>query len=60
VQDGDRIRVDIRAGTLENLTTGKSLQTKAPSAFLLEMLEAGGLIALLKSGSGSFFPKVAR
>jgi 3-isopropylmalate/(R)-2-methylmalate dehydratase small subunit len=60
VQDGDRIRVDIRAGTLENLTSGKTLECKAPSPFLLEMLEAGGLIPLLKSGSAAFFPKVAQ
>ena len=49
--------LDIRAGTLENLTSGKSLQSKAPSAFLLEMLESGGLIPLLKSGSGGLFQK---
>jgi hypothetical protein len=60
VHDGERIRVDIRAGTVENLTSGKSLETKAPSGFLLEMLEAGGLIPLLKSGSGSIIAQVAR
>src|ERR1700738_3325415 len=54
VEDGDRLRVDVRAGTLENLTSGKSLQSKAPSAFLLEMLESGGLIPLLKTGSAAF------
>jgi len=58
--DGDRLRVDVQAGTVENLTSGKSLQTKAPSAFLLEMLAAGGLIPLLKSGSGSLFQQVNR
>src|ERR1700760_860370 len=57
VEDGDRLRVDVRAGTLENLTSAKSLQSKAPSAFLLEMLEAGGLIPLLKTGSGAFLAK---
>jgi 3-isopropylmalate/(R)-2-methylmalate dehydratase small subunit len=60
VEDGDRLRVDVRAGTLENLTSGKSLQSKAPSAFLLEMLEAGGLIPLLKTGSAAFLTKGAR
>ena len=50
VQDGDRLRVDIKAGTLENLTSGKSLRSRPPSGFLLEMLESGGLIPLLKSG----------
>jgi hypothetical protein len=36
------------------------LQSKAPSAFLLEMLEAGGLIPLLKTGSAEFLTKGAR
>lgn len=60
VDDGDRLRVDVRAGTVENITSGKSLQGKAPSAFLLEMLAAGGLIPLLKSGAGSLFQQANR
>jgi hypothetical protein len=52
--------VDIRAGTLENLTSGKSLQSNAPSPFLLEMLESGGLIPLLKSGSGALSAKMTQ
>ena len=51
VNDGDQVRVDIKAATVENLTTGKSMQGTPPSPFLLGMLEAGGLIPLLKSGS---------
>ena len=59
VNDGDRVRVDIRNATIENMTTGKKVQGAPPSQFLLGMLEAGGLIPLLKSGA--FFgasPKV--
>ena len=51
VNDGDEVRVDIKAATLENLTTGKSIEGTPPSQFLLRMIEAGGLIPLLKSGS---------
>jgi 3-isopropylmalate/(R)-2-methylmalate dehydratase small subunit len=51
VNDGDRLQVDIEAGTLHNLTTGALLQGKAPPDFLLDMLKAGGLIALLQSGA---------
>jgi 3-isopropylmalate/(R)-2-methylmalate dehydratase small subunit len=51
VETGDRIRVDVKKGTVENLTSGKSIQGNPPSDFLLEMLQAGGLIPLLKSGS---------
>ena len=54
VEDGDRLRVDIRAATLENLTSGKSLQGQPPAEFLLEMVAAGGLIPLLKTGSPFF------
>lgn len=50
VETGDRIRVDIPNGSVTNLTSGKSLKTSPPPEFLLEMLQAGGLIAFLKSG----------
>jgi 3-isopropylmalate/(R)-2-methylmalate dehydratase small subunit len=59
VNDGDRLRVDIRAATLENLTTGKTIRGTPPAEFLLEMVEAGGLIPLLQSGS-SFFEGLSR
>ncbi len=58
VQDGDILRVDIKAGTIQNLTSGKSLQSKAPPGFLLNMVESGGLIPLLKSGT--FFEGTAK
>ncbi len=63
VNDGDEVRVDIRAATLENLTTGKTIQGTPPSQFLLRMIEAGGLIPLMKSGSfasGNFSGTTAR
>jgi 3-isopropylmalate/(R)-2-methylmalate dehydratase small subunit len=55
VETGARVRVDIRGGMIENLTSGKSLRGTPPTEFLLEMVQAGGLIPLLKSGS-KFFP----
>ena len=54
VETGDRVRVDIRGGTIENLTSGKSLRGNPSPEFLLEMVQAGGLIPLLKSGSRFF------
>jgi len=54
VETGDRLRVDIARGVVENLTSGKSLVGQPPSEFLLEMLRAGGLIPLLKTGSRFF------
>ncbi len=56
VETGDLLRVDIVRGTVENLTSGKRIQGTPPPDFLLEMLEAGGLIPLLKAGS-RFFPE---
>jgi 3-isopropylmalate/(R)-2-methylmalate dehydratase small subunit len=50
-ETGHRLRVDIVRGTVENLTTGASIQGTPPPEFLLEMLAAGGLIPLLKAGS---------
>lgn len=52
VETGNRLRVDVERGLVENLTTGKSLQGRPPSGLLLEMLQAGGLIPLLNSESG--------
>lgn len=50
VETGHRLRVHIKTGVVENLTTGKSLQGNSPSEFMLDMLEAGGLIPLLTAG----------
>src|SRR6266446_9139426 len=44
VETGHRIRVDIQRGTIENLTTGRTIQGRAPTGLLLDMLRAGGLI----------------
>ncbi|HUA17707.1 MAG TPA: 3-isopropylmalate dehydratase [Bryobacteraceae bacterium] len=49
-ETGQRLHVDIKTGRVENLTTGKSLQGNPPSEFMLDMVEAGGLIPLLKAG----------
>lgn len=59
VKTGDRVRVDISRGLVENLSSGKKIQGSPPSDFLLEMVQAGGLIPLLKSGS-KYFETVPR
>ena len=50
VENGDRIRVDIAAGSVLNLTSGKTMKGSPAPEFLLEMLRAGGLIPFLKTG----------
>ena len=54
VETGHRLRVDITTGVIENLTTGASVAGSPSPEFLLEMVKAGGLIPLLKSGSKFF------
>ena len=50
VNHGDRLRVDITTGTVTDLTTGKTLNGTPAPEFLLQMLQAGGLIPFLKTG----------
>ena len=52
VSDGDMIRVDFESGTIVNETTGQELQAKPTPPFLLEMLKAGGLIAMADQIAG--------
>ncbi len=58
VADGESVRVDIAAGTVTCLDSGKVLEGKPPPRFLLDMLEAGGLIPLVRSGA--FFKGLSR
>ena len=45
---GDELRVDLSTGVIQNLTKGEIVQGVAIPAFLLEMMQAGGLVASLK------------
>lgn len=45
VSEGDCLSVDMATGTVKNETTGVVLQARPVDPFLMEMLEAGGLIA---------------
>lgn len=48
IRAGDRIRVDAREGLVENQTAGDTLSAQALPAFLIEMIEDGGLIPHLE------------
>lgn len=41
---GDRLRVDLASGRIDNLTQGTAYQGEEIPGFLLEMIDAGGLI----------------
>jgi 3-isopropylmalate/(R)-2-methylmalate dehydratase small subunit len=46
VSDGDRLRADLTTGAVENLTAGGRAAGQGADPFLVDMLEAGGLIRL--------------
>lgn len=44
ISDGDIVEVDLVTGTINNLTTGKSLKAKPYPGFMMEIVNAGGLV----------------
>ena len=48
-EEGDRLRVDLAAGTVENLRTGVSFSVQPYPDFMRRIIDAGGLIDYLKS-----------
>ena len=48
-QAGDRLRVDLAAGTVENLTRGKKYAAEAFPPFMQELIDRGGLLEYVKS-----------
>jgi 3-isopropylmalate/(R)-2-methylmalate dehydratase small subunit len=46
VSEGDIVEANIKTGAVKNTATGKTLQARPIAPFLMEMLEAGGLIAM--------------
>jgi len=47
VEKGDLLEVDVTGGSVKNLTNGKSLKFKPLPAFMVEVLNAGGLAPYL-------------
>ena len=48
-QAGDRLRVDLVAGTVENLTQGKQYDAEAFPPFMQELIDKGGLMEYVKA-----------
>lgn len=46
VEDGDMLSIDVATASVEDETNGRHFEAKAIGPFLMEMLEAGGLIPL--------------
>jgi len=48
-QAGDRLRVDLAAGTVENLTQGRKYDAEAFPPFMQELIDRGGLMESVKA-----------
>ncbi len=48
INDGDSLRVDLAAGTIEDLTTGEKFEVPAYPEFMQGLIDSGGLINYLK------------
>ncbi|MGD9001160.1 MAG: 3-isopropylmalate dehydratase small subunit [Anaerolineae bacterium] len=49
IQDGDRVRIDLETGEIENLSRPFRCSAPPLSAFLVEIIEAGGLTGYVRS-----------
>lgn len=49
---GDRLKVDLAAGTVENVTQGKTYDSEAFPPFMQELIDRGGLLEYVKSRVG--------
>jgi 3-isopropylmalate/(R)-2-methylmalate dehydratase small subunit len=49
IQEGDRLKIDLDAGTIENLTRGGVLTTKPLPPFIQKIVDAGGMKNYLKT-----------
>lgn len=51
ISEGDRLKVDLAAGTIEDLTTGETFNVPPYPEFLQRIMDAGGLIGYVKQQS---------
>jgi 3-isopropylmalate/(R)-2-methylmalate dehydratase small subunit len=51
---GDRVRVDVMKGLVENLTTGRTIQAKPLPSFIMEILNAGGITEYILSRKSEY------
>jgi 3-isopropylmalate/(R)-2-methylmalate dehydratase small subunit len=56
IEDGDQVRVDLETGEIENLTRPFRCSSPPLSAFLVEIIDAGGLTAYVRNRLGAERP----
>ena len=49
IQQGDQLEVDLSSGVIEDLTTSRRYQAMPIPPFMQQLIQAGGLVAYLKS-----------
>ena len=54
IRMGDRVRVDILMGLIENLTTGQTIQAKPLPDFIMDILNAGGITQFILSRKSEY------
>jgi 3-isopropylmalate/(R)-2-methylmalate dehydratase small subunit len=48
INDGDELEIDLKAGTIKNLSTGAEVTFGKVPEVMLEILEEGGLVPYIK------------
>jgi len=54
IRMGDRVRVDVIRGVIENLTNGQTIQAKPLPEFIMEILNAGGITQYILSRKSEY------
>ena len=49
ISEGENLRVDIEAGTVEKVGPGKVISAEAIDPFMIDLLQAGGLVNLVQA-----------
>ena len=49
IKTGDRLRVDLEKGSIENLSTGNAFQAQPFPEFMREIISVGGLVAYVRN-----------
>ena len=52
IRTGDCVEIDVAARVVKNMTTGETCAFESYPDFILEIIEAGGLLPWVKTGSG--------
>ena len=52
ISDGDTVEVDLQAGKITNVTTGKTFQAKPFPEFMAKLIEVGGLVNYTRTRLG--------